>query len=393
MRTNWAGNITFHAARHSFNDVAGTPGELICLAAFEQQPNIDLDRNQITVSAGSTYGEVGQLLHERGYALANMASLPHVTIAGACATATHGSGDDRGNLATAISALEFVAANGDVVSISREHDADKLCGLAVGLGGFGAITSVTLDVVPAFSMQQEIYAGIAFPDLYANFEEIMASAYSVCLFTDWCHGQIDHLRIKHALTDDRAINVPSEFFGAKHTPLAQVDGEENDDWLARPTGSPGPSYVHLPHFELINPTAPGYELQTEYCVSRQQAVDAFRAIEAIHGEFASLITLTEIRSVAADELWMSPSYQTATVGIHFGWKRDWQAVKRLLPLLENALAPFDARPHWGKLFTMSRSRLESLYKRLPDFRALLRQYDPQGKFRNSFLDTHLFDSV
>lgn len=154
MRTNWAGNITFHAARHSFNDVAGTPGELICLAAFEQQPNIDLDRNQITVSAGSTYGEVGQLLHERGYALANMASLPHVTIAGACATATHGSGDDRGNLATAISALEFVAANGDVVSISREHDADKLCGLAVGLGGFGAITSVTLNVVPAFSMQQ-----------------------------------------------------------------------------------------------------------------------------------------------------------------------------------------------------------------------------------------------
>jgi xylitol oxidase len=221
----------------------------------------------------------------------------------------------------------------------------------------------------------------------------MASAYSVCLFTDWCHGQIDHLRIKHALTDDQAINVPSEFFGAKHTPLDQVDGEENDDWLARPTGSPGPSYVHLPHFELINPTAPGYELQTEYFVSRQHAVDAFRATDAIHGEFASLITLTEIRSVAADELWMSPSYRTPTVGIHFGWKRNWQAVKRLLPLLENALAPFDARPHWGKLFTMSRSRLESLYKRLPDFRALLRQYDPQGKFRNSFLDTHLFDSV
>jgi xylitol oxidase len=418
MRANWADNISFKAARrhfpktlselqeivhgarrvrivgarHSFNDIADTSGDLVCLAEYVDAPCLDSERAEVTVNAGMTYGELGPWLHHNGFALANMASLPHVTIAGACATATHGSGDEQGNLATAVCALEFVTAEGEVETLRRCSSSDKLEGVAVGLGGFGAITTVTLDVIPTFTMQQEIYAGLGFSELYANFDEIMASAYSVCLFTDWCKGQIDHLRMKHKLTHGHVQGVAGEFFGAKHARLEETRGELSDDWVAKPTGVEGPWYEHLPHFALLKPTAPGYEFQTEYFVPRQHAVEAFRVIEDLHPVFASLITLTEIRSLAADELWMSPSYQQPTIGIHFGWERDWPAVKKMLPILEDALAPFDARPHWGKLFTMTGERLEALYQRMSDFRALLLTYDPSGKFRNAFLERTIFDN-
>jgi len=100
--------------------------------------------------------------------------------------------------------------------------------------------------------------------------------------------------------------------------------------------------------------------------------------------------ISEIRTIAADTLWMSPCYQQDSVALHFTWELNWPEVQKLLPLIEARLAPFNPRPHWGKLFTLSPAQVQSFYTKLPDFQQLLRSYDPQGKFRNAFLDTYIF---
>jgi xylitol oxidase len=117
---------------------------------------------------------------------------------------------------------------------------------------------------------------------------------------------------------------------------------------------------------------------------------ALRTIDKLRGQIAPLLQISEIRTIAADDLWMSPCYEQDCIGIHFTWKKDWEGVRELLPVIEEHLSPFDARPHWAKLFTLPPARLEKLYKKLPDFRQLLQHYDPQGKFRNAFLDKHIF---
>jgi alditol oxidase len=133
-------------------------------------------------------------------------------------------------------------------------------------------------------------------------------------------------------------------------------------------------------------------LQTEYFVPRPHAIDAILAVERLGGQIAPHLLISEIRTIAADDLWMSPCYQQDSVTIHFTWKPDWPSVKKLLPLIEKELAPFNSRPHWGKLFTMPPQELRARYTRLNDFVVLSQKYDPQGKFRNQFLDTNVFGS-
>ena len=226
-------------------------------------------------------------------------------------------------------------------------------------------------------------------ELYANFDAIMGSAYSVCLFTNWQNGQVDKAYIKHKVDGKKSINPGASLFGASITSSNERGPDDYDRWISTPCGVVGPWHEHLPHFELKNPTAKGLELQTEYFVPRERAVDALRAVESIHELLAPLIDVTEIRTIAADHLWMSPSYRQDTVGIHFGWRHKGPEVAALLPVLESHLEPFDARPHWGKLFATTPARLRALYERLPDFEELLSAFDPRGKFRNNFLDNRL----
>jgi xylitol oxidase len=155
-------------------------------------------------------------------------------------------------------------------------------------------------------------------------------------------------------------------------------------------GIPGPWHERLPHFRVDHTPASGNELQTEYFVPRRHAVAAIQAMVRLRDQLEPVLLISEVRTIAADRLWMSPSCQQAAVGIHFSWKKDWPAVQKLLPVIEEQLAPFQARPHWGKLFTMQPSHLQMVYPKLPDFQELLRTYDPQGKFRNAFLDTYIF---
>lgn len=416
---NWAGNIEYgtenlYAAnsveqvqrfvksqsklkvlgtRHCFNNIADSNYQFLSLKPMDEIVALDQQARTVTVDAGMTYGQLGPLIDAQGFALHNLASLPHISIAGACSTATHGSGEKNGNLSTAVSGMEFVTASGDVVHLSRQKDGQTFHGAVVGLGALGVITKVTLDIEPSYRMRQYVYENLPLSALAEHFDAIEASAYSVSLFTDWQNQRIGEVWLKSRMEPEQAFNPTPEFFGAKAAtrnlhPIATLSAENCTEQM----GLPGPWYDRLPHFRMGFMPSAGKELQSEYFVPRGHAVEAILAVERLHEQVGPHLLITEIRAIAADSLWMSPCYKQDCVTIHFTWKPDWPAVSKLLPIIEKELAPFQARPHWAKLFTTSPAVLASLYGKLPEFIQLAKTYDPHGKFRNQFLNTNIFRS-
>jgi len=377
--------------RHSFNDIADAAEDIISLERFDRVVELNRDLRAVTVETGVRYGQLCWYLHEKGYALHNLASLPHISVVGACATATHGSGDNNGNLATIVSAMEMVTANGEVIVLSRERDGERFHGAVVGLGGLGVVTKLTLDILPAFDMRQNVYENLPLSHLENNFDAILSSAYSVSLFTDWQSDRINQVWLKRRVSGSAPFAPEPDFFGAQlATCQVHPIAGHHAEYCTEQMNVSGPWHERLPHFRMDFTPSSGEELQSEYLVPRPHAFAAIKAVAQLREQVAPLLQICELRTIAADNLWMSPCYKQACVGIHFTWKRNWEAVRNLLPLIEEELAPFKARPHWGKLFTMSPARLQSLYEKLPDFQGLLRFYDPQGKFRNAFLDTYIF---
>ncbi|MFC5649501.1 FAD-binding protein [Paenibacillus solisilvae] len=416
---NWAGNYRYSASelhvpesveqvqelvarsslikvlgtRHSFNGIADSTGSLLSMQKLNRVIALDRTHNKVTVEAGISYGELCRYLHENGYALHNLASLPHITVAGACATATHGSGDRNGNLATAVHSLEIVKADGDTVVFSREQQDGDFAGAVVGLGGLGVVTKITLDVIPAFQMHQHVYDNLPLVHLREHFEDIFSSGYSVSLFTDWKEAVFNQVWQKRRITDQDTAEVKTEFFGAKRAtahrhPVPGYTAENCSEQM----GIPGPWYERMPHFRMDFTPSAGEELQSEYFVPREHAYGALCAIDRLRDAISPLLYVSEVRTIAADNLWMSPCYKQESVAVHFTWKPNWEAVSQVLPIIEEQLAPFEARPHWAKLFTMPPARLQSLYEKLPDFRQLLLRCDPQGKFRNDFLKTYIMEN-
>jgi xylitol oxidase len=415
--TNWAGNVTFTARRirrpssvpevqalvagsehlralgtgHSFNRIADSAGDLVSVAGLPKLIEVDADHATVTVSAGLRYGELVERLHAEGYALRNLGSLPHISVAGACATGTHGSGDANGNLATAVSGLEMVTAQGDVVVMSRDADENQFRGAVVALGALGIVTRLTLELVPAFSVRQYVYEDVPFSQLNEHFGDIVSAAYSVSLFTGWKRARLRQVWLKQRADEDGSpAAAPSRWMGGllADGPRHPVPGR-SPAACTQQMGVPGPWYERLPHFRLDFTPSSGEELQSEYLVPRRHAIGALAAIDRIRDQVAPVLQISEIRTIASDDLWMSPSYQRDSMAIHFTWVTDTRAVTPVLAAIEDALAPFEARPHWGKLFGTSPAVVSSLYDRLPDFERLLRHYDPAGKFRNQLLDTYI----
>ncbi|MCC3374442.1 FAD-binding protein [Cohnella sp. REN36] len=412
---NWAGNYRYLAAellepesveqvqeqvgrgsrikvlgtRHSFNGIADTEGSHLSLSKLNRVVALDPESRSVTVEGGIRYGELGRYLHERGYALHNLASLPHISVAGAIATATHGSGDRHGNLATAVRALELVAADGERVALSRgDEDFD---GAVVHLGALGVVTQVTLDVVPAFEVSQYVYEQLPLANLQDAFDAISSCTYSVSLFTDWRSSEINQVWLKRSHADPESPDRAAvDFYGASPATANRhpVPGHAADP-CSEQMGVPGPAYERLPHFRMDFTPSAGDELQSEYFVPRGEAYAALRAIDRLKERIAPILHISEVRTIAADGLWMSPCYRQDSVGIHFTWKADGEAVGRVLPILERELAPYGARPHWAKLFAMPPERVQPLYERLPAFRQLRSRLDPQGKFRNEWLDAYI----
>ena len=417
-RRNWAGNYQYTArrlfspetveevqkvvrqcskakalgTRHSFDSIADTPGDQISVKRLGEM-TLNENGRTVTVGAGVAYGQLAPYLDKHGYALHNLASLPHISVAGACATATHGSGIKNGNLSTAVAGMEMITANGDVVHLSREHDGDRFFGSVVGLGALGVATRMTLKVQPTFTMRQWVYENLPFSALEGHLDEIFSSGYSVSLFTDWQHGRATQLWIKEIVTAAAASKPSPQLFGAtlaqqKLHPIAGHSAENCTEQM----GVAGPWYERLLHFRMNFTPSSGDELQSEYFVPRERGYQAIRAVEKLRDQITPHLFVTELRTIAADDLWMSPCYRRDSMTIHFTWKPEWTAVKAVLPKIEEELAPFEARPHWAKLFTMAPARLQSLYPKMTDFKAIVRDFDPGGKFRNDFLERSLYGS-
>jgi xylitol oxidase len=413
--TNWAGNIVYRAdhlhrprtldelqdlvsrsrqvralgSGHSFNRIADTGGVLVSTADLPPVMEIAPDRATVTVGSGIRYGELARRLDAAGLAVHNLASLPHISVAGACATATHGSGDANGNLATAVAAVEMVTADGELRVLRRDSDGDHFRAAVVGLGAFGIVTRMIVDTIPAFSVQQYVYDDLPGEQLAAHFEEIFSSAYSVSVFTSWQGPRHRMVWLKRRVGEAASWQPEPQWMGARLAdgPRHPISGEPTQ-YATQQLGVPGPWHERLPHFRLDFTPSSGEEIQTEYLMPRQVAAAALDAMSGLGELLAPVLQVSEIRTVAADDLWMSPSYQRDTVAFHFTWINDFAAVTPVVAAIEDRLAPLGARPHWGKLFTMPAPAVHALYKRSADFGALLGQDDPAGKFRNEFIDQY-----
>ena len=411
--TNWSKNYSYRAAtlhepasldelralvataprlhalgsRHCFNDIADSAA-LVTLDGLPTLIEIDGERRTVRVGGGTRYGTLAARLHAAGWAVHNLASLPHISVAGAIATATHGSGDRLQNLSAAVAGLQMVTSDGSVVELTRGDE--DLHGAVVHLGALGVVTEVTLDIEPTYDVVQEVSTGLPWDAALAHLDEITSSADSVSLFTDWRGPAVGQVWRKTRAAATR----PVDLFGAVPAtrqvhPLDGVDPVSTTEQL----GVPGAWHERLPHFRMAFTPSKGDELQSEYLVARADAVAALEAVRALSDVVSPLLLISEVRTVAADDLWLSTAYQRESVAIHFTWRQVQAEVEAVLPRLEEALVPFAARPHWGKLFSASVAgapdRLSEIYPRLTDFQALAERLDPRHAFRNDFLARHV----
>ena len=428
---NWAANVTFQYAalerpasveevqaivrraasdgtrcrvvgsRHSFNTVAdvGADGTWISLERMRALVSID-DEGRALVQGGATYGEICPQLHARGWALHNMASLPHVTIAGAVATATHGSGRANGNLATSVVEVHIVAASGETVVLGRGHrDWD---GAVASLGCLGVVVALVLQCEPAYALAQRVWDRFPLSVVAASqraLADTMGLAHSVSIFTRWEGGtNADSMlwvkqRVAADCGGDSAPRLPAAVARAgcvaatvKRHPIIALDAAPCTEQF----GAPGPWHERLPHFNHDDAPSVGDELQSEFFVAFSDGAAAIRAVSALRATLAPVLAVTELRSVAADTQWLSPARGRASLALHFTWRggmfhRVWAACRAV----ERALAPFQYRPHLGKVFTATSANVGR--EAAARFAALQRSLGGDV-FRNAFSEAYLFQS-
>ncbi len=365
--------------RHSFNRSADSPGgTLIDCSELGLEMSVAADSQTATIPARWSYSKTVAELEARGLALKNLGSLPHISVAGATATATHGSGDTNQILSAEIAGVELVDAAGEIRT--AEANSADLPALAVGLGAFGIFTRITLDVQPSYFVQQDYYRNTPWETFIDNFDEIMASAYSVNFHTKFDVPNVTGIWRKHRLPSAKAIEVPDELWGM-HKVQGQLEAGKHTT-----LHEPGPWSERLAHFIPGGaPSAGGDELQSEYFVDRRHSIDALNALRAMGDQIDPHLHGSEIRTVAADDIWLSPAYKRETLSIGFTWKKHIDEVHALLTPIEEALAPFEPRPHWGKLFDFGRADLAARFPKLDDFLVVVDRYDPNGKFNNPYL--------
>ncbi|MGA5321492.1 FAD-binding protein [Streptomyces seoulensis] len=403
--TNWARNITYTAdefhrpaspdalralvadsarvrvlgSGHSFNRIAdpGAGGVLLSVAGLPPVIDVDTTARTVRVGGGVRYAELARTVHAHGLALANMASLPHISVAGSVATGTHGSGVGNGPLASAVREVELITADGGTLRIAR-GDA-RFDGAVTSLGALGVVTALTLDLEPAYEVEQHVFAELPLDGL--EYETVAASAYSVSLFTDWRAPGFRQVWLKRR-TDQAPVDFPwaEPAAGAMH-PVPGMPAVN----CTEQGGVPGPWHERLPHFRAEFTPSSGSELQSEYLLPRADAPVALRALDAIREALAEVVLTCEVRTVAADTQWLSPAYGRDSVALHFTWIEDAAAVLPVVRAVEAALGTLDARPHWGKVFEMPSAVVKERLPRLADFRALAAELDPAGKFANEFV--------
>jgi xylitol oxidase len=376
------GSVKALGTRHSFNAIADTSGTLITVTGLAADPVIDESAPTVTVGAGTRYGELAPWLQERGWALHNLGSLPHISIGGATATGTHGSGLTLGSLSTAVAGLEYVGADGEAHRVIRsDPDFD---GMVVGLGSYGITTRITLDIQPTYDIAQHVYRAVPWDALLANPREVFGAAYSVSVFTQWDEPSIEQVWVKSRLDADGSL--PRAWLGARRVDVGRTNLAGGDPAALTPhTGQPGPWLERLPHFRLEFTPSNGDEIQTEYFVPFADAAGAIGAVRELASDIAPHLHVTELRTIAAGPLWLSGEYERETLCIHFTWRSHPEAVAALNPRIEAALASFQPRPHWGKVNSLTSAAIASAHPRLADARALFDRLDPEGRFQSEHL--------
>jgi alditol oxidase len=369
--------------RHSFNDLADNGATLVSVAGIAPDPVIDTAARTVTAGAGMSYGALAAWLQDRGWALHNLGSLPHISIAGATATGTHGSGSGNQILSAALAGLEYVAADGEVRTADRS--APDFAGMPVGLGAFGIVVRVTLDIEPTYLVRQDAYPGLPWDRLLADVDGVLGAAYSVSLFTDWSGDSLHAAWVKRRVETPNADDTPEEFFGARRDPgpVRFIDAPADNLTVL---GVAGPWAQRLPHFRLDSTPSNGDEIQSEYFVDRRHGAAALEAVRRRADSITPLLLISEIRSTAADRLWLSGSYGRETMAIHFTWRNRPEEVDAVLQDVEAVLEPFAPRPHWGKVSHVQASQVAERYPRLSDARALFERLDPDGRFSNRRLE-------
>lgn len=412
---NWAGNVTFGPARvhrpvseadlrrtvasaekvrvlgsgHSFNRIADTDGDLVLLDGLARPVRVSEDRATVSVSAGMRYAEVASALQAQGLALANLASLPHISVAGSCATGTHGSGNARQGLASAVTGIELIGPDGTRTTLNRASDPDRFPGAVVNLGALGVVVDMTLAVEPAFDVAQWVYDDVPLDRIAEDFDAVFGAAYSVSAFTDW-RADTATVWLKRR-TDRLPTGAPEDhWMGGRLAdgPRHPVPGMP-PAFCTEQLGVPGPWHERLPHFRPDFTPSNGEELQSELLLPREAAADAMAALRALGDRIAPVLLVSEIRTVAADDLWLSPSHGRASLALHFTWVRRPDDVLPVIGAIEERLLPLGARPHWGKLTATAPGTVAALYERAPDFQRLRQELDPAEKFGNAFV-TELF---
>jgi xylitol oxidase len=405
--TNWSGNVVYRAARthrpggvdelrrvvagarrvralgsgHSFSRVADTTGELVRLDGLPPAVEIDQVRATATVPAGMRYAEVAAQLHRSGLALANMASLPHISVAGSCATGTHGSGDAQRSLAASVVALQLVGPDGDLLDLGRDSDPENFPGAVVALGAAGIVTRLTLRVEPAFEVAQTVRVGVPLDEIAGGFDEVFGAAYSVSAFTRWRDGEANVWLKRRTDRPEPSWSGGRPAPGQMH-PVPGMPPAACTDQL----GEPGPWHERLPHFRPEFTPSAGEELQSEWLLPRAEAPKAIAAIRELTDRLAPVLYVSEIRTVRADDLWLSPAHERDSVAFHFTWHPDPDAVLPVIAELDALLMPLAARPHWGKITTAAPATIVASYRRAPDFARLIASLDPDGTFRNPYVD-------
>lgn len=408
---NWAGNLEYGAARihspsdvdslreivksasklrplgsrHSFSRIADTDGDLIQMAGFDRVGPVFRGpaKVEVEIGGGVTYGQLAPWLHNHGFALPNLASLPHISVAGAVATGTHGSGVRNQSLAGHVAEITLMTSEGEV-RVFREGEPD-FGGAVVNLGALGFVIGLKLKIEKAFEVSQRVYLDLALDNLFANWEEILSAAYSVSLFTDWSGPKINQVWVK-STGQERPLRRARPAESQMH-PVPGMAAENCTDQL----GKPGPWHERLPHFKMGFTPSSGEELQSEYFVDREHGMLAVQKLAEVGAEISPHVMISEIRTIAGDDQWLSPSPRDS-IAFHFTWKQIPEVYAHAIPAVESALAEFEPRPHMGKLFGVPAAQLTNHLPKLNEFRNLAAKLDPEGKMRNAFLDEHLFGS-
>ncbi|KAI1700234.1 d-arabinono-1,4-lactone oxidase domain-containing protein [Ditylenchus destructor] len=332
-----ANKLRVVGTRHSFSKIADSPNTMLSTLALKNIIGFDPTVPSITVQAGITYTDLNPFLPNYG------------------------------------------------------PNDPELKAIAVGLGAFGVITQVELEVEPTFNLTNYVFVNMPEQDIYDHFDEIENLGYSVQLFTDFSTpGVWDQVWVWVRSDENSNVGNMQNLYGATRTHEQVTAIEALPPTYLMEQGKEQPWYYGLVDYHLGLSGFDGAEIQSEYFMPYENAIPAIQAVSNFSDLIAPRVYTMLIRTIKGDDLWMSESFNETTVAIHFTWKPNMTAVMEVLPQIEQALLPYGARPHWGKVFAQGPETYLHRYPKLNQWKQLAETLDPTHKFRNKFLEDTVF---